>query len=431
MAIALQVNLSDAMVRRYAADATVRELKDTRRPVRVRYHQSREKASWYVIARQAGKPRWIKVGHWPLVTASAVLDRVPDILARAAIDPSARPTLDTLANLADLLGWFRDRHGNDRNLSAKRRATVRSIIDQHLLPLMGCYGQADLTRARLDRLLFQPLQADYSVAYIRQIYGVLRQATRKAFDLRMIEADPLAGVVFSTFIGTPIKPKGGQLHADQVPELLRDWAQLYEESPADVALAVMMLAHGARVGETRQARWSHIQRLSRAWFIPAEHTKTGVAHRLPLTDQVLAFLDHYQALQKRKGYSGNLMFPARRGGKPLGERRAVEAFARLAGGNWTSHDLRKLARTHWADLGVDYLTGEMLLNHALKNLDATYIHTHAETLKRAALERWHAWLDEYGFTTLQRETGGRSVVGANPANPRAIADVAGFSRVNH
>ena len=51
----------------------------------------------------------------------------------------------------------------------------------------------------------------------------------------------------------------------------------------------------------------------------------------------------------------------------------------------------------WADLGVDYLIGELLLNHALDDLDAAYIHTHAMTLKRDALERWHLWLAARGL----------------------------------
>jgi hypothetical protein len=79
-------------------------------------------------------------------------------------------------------------------------------------------------------------------------------------------------------------------------------------------------------------------------------------------------------------------------------------FRRLSDRQWTSHDLRKVARTCWMDLGIDYLVGEMLVNHALKNMDATYIHTAAETLKRQALETWHARLDECGLMDILGET---------------------------
>ena len=76
----------------------------------------------------------------------------------------------------------------------------------------------------------------------------------------------------------------------------------------------------------------------------------------------------------------------------------------MAKGEWSSHDLRKVARTQWMDLGIDYLVGEMLLNHAMKDLDATYIHTTAEGMKRKALETWHQHLDCHGFTALHGGT---------------------------
>jgi hypothetical protein len=63
-----------------------------------------------------------------------------------------------------------------------------------------------------------------------------------------------------------------------------------------------------------------------------------------------------------------------------------------------------VARTQWMDLGIDYLVGEMLLNHAMKDLDATYIHTTAEGMKRKALETWHQHLDQHGFKPLHSET---------------------------
>lgn len=117
-----------------------------------------------------------------------------------------------------------------------------------------------------------------------------------------------------------------------------------------------------------------------------------------------AFLTRYRASQAARGYDGAYLFPGIHG-QPLGKTPAQFAFAVLAGEEWTSHDLRKTARTAWADLGVDYLIGELLLNHALKALDVTYIHTTAEAQKRQALERWHAWLDERGFAALHSPTG--------------------------
>ncbi|MDT4871946.1 hypothetical protein FQZ97_1071070 [compost metagenome] len=80
---------------------------------------------------------------------------------------------------------------------------------------------------------------------------------------------------------------------------------------------------------------------------------------------------------------------------------------RLGQGDWTSHDLRKLARTCWTELGVDHLIGEMLLNHAIRGVAAAYIHTQAQEKKREALERWHAHLDSHGFGLIRAATDSR------------------------
>lgn len=120
---------------------------------------------------------------------------------------------------------------------------------------------------------------------------------------------------------------------------------------------------------------------------------------MPITEQLRAFLARYRATQEAAGYIGAYLFPATEG-RPLNEKQASEVFQRLGAGEWTSHDLRKVARSTWADLGVDFLVGESLLNHSVKGVVAAYIHTGLQEQKRTALNRWHTWLDTQGFTTL-------------------------------
>lgn len=392
MPLTLKLSLSEAAIKRHAEDPAVRELKDQRHPLALRYRQDRTRASWYLLHRGS----WHKLGNWPELKLPAVLQAYPERLARLAVDPAASTVVDGWQTLAPLLTWYRDRMHRDRNLSQKRKATVASVIDRHLLPRLGEVTLAGLDRPTLDQRLFWPLQEVYSVAYCRQVYAVLKSASKTAQRLQMIDADPVASLVFTDFITTSIKPKTGRLQAEHVAGLLQDWAGLFDQHPEQVAIAVLMLAHGTRIGETRMARWEHIHWRSRIWFIPAEHTKTGAAHELPLTPQMLAFLERYRQHQP----AGAFLFGS---GKPLGARSASHGFKTLIKeGEWTSHDLRKLARTGWADLGVDYLVGELLLNHALKDLDAAYIHTHAATLKRDALSRWHNWLDGQGLDRLTR-----------------------------
>ena len=231
-------------------------------------------------------------------------------------------------------------------------------------------------------------------------------AFRQALKLDRISSNPMAGIKFSDFSKAKVGIKPSRLRGVQLQDLLAELEQVMDSEPADAMLALMMLCHGTRIGETRQARWSHISLAEREWFIPAEHTKTGVEHQLPLTDQVRALLIQYRDTQTARGYDGQYLFPARNG-KALSEGQASAVFTRLGKGEWTSHDLRKVARTAWADLGIDHLIGELLINHAMGHNVQVYIQSDVMGRKRDALEKWHAHLDQKGLNLIHGQTGVR------------------------
>ncbi|MCY1445763.1 hypothetical protein D9M71_622920 [compost metagenome] len=64
----------------------------------------------------------------------------------------------------------------------------------------------------------------------------------------------------------------------------------------------------------------------------------------------------------------------------------------------------------------------MLLNHSLGKIASTYINTQAREQRRAALDKWHAWLDERGFNAVHNLTGAQYEDSQNPAQP--LNDVA-------
>jgi integrase len=403
----LQVQLSDAAIKKHAADLDVAELKDPRHPLRFRYRQDRARGSWHVIRFDKGA-KWKKAGNWPDVTAKAMLDGLSKVHARLLADPLAAATVDAWETVAQVLDWYAERVKSDRHLSAERKSTKLSAIRRHLLPRLGAVRLADLNKSALDSLLYVPLQAEYSLAHVKGVFGVLKVAFRRARRLDLIAADLIADVTFGDFSKAKIKPKGARLRHVAVVELLAAWAERFEQAALDVAFAVVMLTHGTRITETRLAKWHNVNLIAGEWFIPAPDTKAKRDHVLPLTPQVVAFLTRYREWQKGKGYTGAYLFPSStRSGQPLARGKSFDIFKRLGVGDWTSHDLRKLARTRWTELGTDSLIGKLLLNHALGDLDSTYVQTNGEALKRDALTRWHAWLDGQGFVALHDKTAAR------------------------
>lgn len=397
----LTVVMTDSEIRRQAERPHVRALRDARHPsLHFRYSTvDRAKGSWHVVVGKA----WGKAGNYPDINAKAMLATLPAILVRRAADPLAKSTATNWSTVGELLSWYLERMTRDRALSEKRKASAKSALKRHLQPRLGQLPLNGLNRPAIDRLLLMPMQERYALSFVRSVWGVLGVAVRQAYRLDLLAVNPLAGLEFTDFVRTKIKAKAARLHSDDVPGLLDLLVEQFDDSPAACVLAGLMLCHGTRLGETRLARWKNINTDTGKWFIPAADTKTKAAHTLPLTAQAKALIERYRLVQREKGYTGQFLFPGA-SGQALSATKASTLFTHLSHGEWSSHDLRKVARTAWTDLGVDYMVGELLLNHAMKDLDQAYIHTSAEQLKRQALETWHAYLDQRGFEALHGGT---------------------------
>lgn len=394
------VKISDAEIKRQAA-AGVRNLRDIEnRGLYLRFNQDRARASWYLVV----KGEWNRIGHFPDLNTKQVVAALPAI--RLRLEAGAGSNLSKWVTTGELLDWFAERMTRDRNLSSKRKKTGASAIKCHLTPRLGDLPLTSVDKATLDSLLMWPLQETLSIDYVRLVFQLLALAFRQAFKLELIASNPMAGIKFSDFSKAKVGIKPSRLRGVQLPELLEQLAEVFVSTPRDAMLALLMLCHGTRIGESRLTQWPHISLAEREWFIPGDHTKTGVEHHLPLTEQMCAILIRYRDWQYAHGYDGQYVFPARNG-KPLSEGQASAVFTRLGKGEWTSHDLRKVARTGWADIGIDHLIGELLINHAMGHNVKVYIQSDVMGRKRDALEKWHAHLDQRGFVLVHGLTGNR------------------------
>ncbi|MCU7217553.1 tyrosine-type recombinase/integrase [Pseudomonas sp. VE 196-7] len=401
------VKITQAEIKRQAA-GTVQDLRDLEnKGLYLRFNKARTGGSWFLVL----KGKWNHIGTYPELFHTQVVAALPAIRLRLAAGEGA--SLSKWNSVGELLDWFADRMSRDRNLSSKRKNTGASIIKCHLKPRLGELPLIAIDKAALDTLLMWPLQETVSIDYVRSAFQLLALAFRQAAKLGMITSNPMAAIRFNDFSKAKVGIKPSRLRGVQLEGLLGQLAEVMTTAPLDSMLALMMLCHGTRIGETRMARWSHISLAEREWFIPAENTKTGVEHHLPLTEQVCTLLTRYREGQFARGYEGQCLFPARNG-KALGEAQGCAVFRRLGQGEWTSHDLRKVARTGWADLGIDHLIGELLINHAMGHNVKVYIQSDVMSRKRDALEQWHAHLDQKGFVVIHGLTGFRFEDSGNP-----------------
>lgn len=401
----IEVNLSEPSIKKALAERAITELRDPRYPLRLRINKARTHGSWYLVHYVGGKAHWYKLGRWPDLKAKRVIDSVPALLLRLAPINSVNPinstnsinqvNLDEWELTGDLLAWYRARALSDRSLSDKRKRNIKSAVDKHLVPALAEVPLTELDHARIDESLIWPLQNRYQVATVRQYFAILKRGFKQAHKLKYLNHDPLAGLSFTDFIDTKITAAAAKLAPKDLPALLQTIGQA---KPFHQVFIYLMLALGTRIGETRQLTWSMIDHANHRLVIPAAIIKTGKQrpqdHVLPLTDHLFEVLTLHKLNQGLWGYRGDYLFssPSKRG--PIDETMANDWVKSVSDGAWTAHHLRKLARTCWAELGIDYMVAEQLLNHAMTKLDQAYIHTYVETQKRQAITDYHRYLNQ-------------------------------------
>src|SRR5690554_4082555 len=348
--------LSDAEIKRNAGEDGPYRIRCARNPdLRFQYATSdRGRGSWYL----RHQSKWQKFAEWPQIPSRVALQLLQE--ARERLAGGSAVAVDRFATVGDLLRWYGDRVAKDRSLTTKRKDGVRAMIEVQLMPRIAGMRIGDVSRESIDQQLMWPMQEALSTSYVRAVLRVLQMAFAQSERLEIIASNPMAGLKFTDFVQAKIKPKASRLRMLDLESLIERLSVCFGERIEHGMMALMMLCHGTRIGETRNAQWRHVCLTQRVWVIPSENTKTRSEHVLPLTEQVCSLLRIYREELKLRGRESDSLFTDRMTGMAMSEATAFAGFRWISGGNWSSHDLRKLARTGWVEIGVDYLIGEML-----------------------------------------------------------------------
>ena len=154
-----------------------------------------------------------------------------------------------------------------------------------------------------------------------------------------------------------------------------------------VKLALEFIAHAAtRSGETRNARWQHVNMAERTWTIPAEQAKTERPHVVPLSDRAVAVLDEAKAIAGDDGW----LFPTPRGLQLPSV--ALMRGLRSAGINAQVHGFRTSFRSWCADTGVDRELAESALAHVVGGVEAAYQRSAMVERRRSLMADWSEYL---------------------------------------
>ncbi|MBU2804052.1 tyrosine-type recombinase/integrase [Acidithiobacillus ferridurans] len=176
---------------------------------------------------------------------------------------------------------------------------------------------------------------------------------------------------------------------DDLPALM---SKLREKRTAG-ALALRLIALTAcRSGEIRGLQWSEIDLQAKTLTIPAERTKTGKPHTIPLSCEAVKILETAAALWGTDG----IVFRGQRRGRQLWDVSVSKELHQHAP-DATVHGLRSSFRD-WAADRTHHSREviEQCLSHAIGNVEGAYRRTDLLQKRRAVMDDWARFLGQKG-----------------------------------
>lgn len=389
--------------------------------VRVREAYGRRVHSWLLRYKWHGRPVRIALGDHSLSLADA---REAALEARRLIDrgidprTAARPTRRRAAPGAANAPAPSDQHSVDhlaheyleRHVKRQRRRPeyVERFLAAEVLTAEAWAGRdaRTITPREVVELLDGIVERG-SPTMANRGAGILSQMFRFGVHRAIVEASPVQ-LLYRP--GGKEKPRERALSEEELGILLANLETVMryqtgegKRSPRLAHVLRLLLLTGQRRGEIALARWSDVTLTGAAplWWIPAEHSKTGAEHRVPLSP---AAVHEFKALQKYANESAYVL--PRDDGKAAADPKLVtravarnsKRFEALGIAPFTAHDLRRTCRTGLAQIKVAHDIAERVLNHKLPAMREVYDQHEPLEEMRAALVKWADRLAEIEAT---------------------------------
>ncbi|QLI80281.1 tyrosine-type recombinase/integrase [Chitinibacter fontanus] len=152
---------------------------------------------------------------------------------------------------------------------------------------------------------------------------------------------------------------------------------------------LFLILTAVRSGELRGATWDEINFEAAIWTIPAERMKTGVIHRVPLSEIAV------KILKQQRGAHNEIVFPSPRAGVQLSDN-ALTMFLRkhnaqsdIEGRTATAHGFRSSFRDWASNHQYPRDWAERALAHAISNkVEAAYHRTDLLDHRRGMMQAW-------------------------------------------
>ena len=181
-----------------------------------------------------------------------------------------------------------------------------------------------------------------------------------------------------------------------LPEFMTDLRD--EEGFAASGLQLLILT-ATRTSEVTGAQWSEVDFGAKTWTVPAERTKSGRAHRIPLSAPAVTILEIM-----RKFSMDTFVFPGGRDRQPLSNGAFLALLKRMDRTSITAHGFRSTFRD-WAGEQTNFPreVAEAALGHVNNDeTEAAYLRTDFFNRRSELMDAWAAYAMPSKMPTIKR-----------------------------
>ncbi len=266
--------------------------------------------------------------------------------------------------------------------SAKYRVQWINCLKTHAFPLIGSRPVHAVTQSEILRVL-APIWTDKPVTALmlrqrlRTVFAWARTAGHRAGD------NPVEGVEAGLSKQRRKVEHLAALPFEDMPDLMRQLGEA--DGIAEMALRFLILT-AARSGEVRAMTWAEIDLENKLWTVPGERMKSGVEHRVPLSEPALEILREARVLDIEK------VFPGHRTGSNMHDMTLAAPLKRM-GVLGTVHGFRSTFRDWAAErTNAPREIAEMCLAHEVGNaVERSYRRSDLFEKRNDLMARWARW----------------------------------------
>jgi integrase len=323
------------------------------------------------------------IGVYPRISLAAARQRAMDAMRQVddGADPAKRRR-QADHRVDAIVAEFITRYAKPRN---RRWKESERILLREFVAVFGQKDIRDVTRADVLEIMDGAIErgAHYSA---NRILSNVRKLYNWCIERGIVEKSPIVG----------LKAPTKEVSRDRVLDDGEIKAVLHacrNDTYPFRQFAPLLLATGQRRGEIVHARWSDIDLDNKIWVIPAERSKNGKPHVVPLSAYALTLL-----VEIPRFLDCDFVFTTTRRSPISGFSKALRRLWEATGStDWRLHDLRRTAASGMARASVPPHVVEKVLNHisgTISGVAAVYNRYAYDPEKREALENWGSTLEK-------------------------------------